>query len=293
MGMTSVRQFLLAVALAVACSPAGAGAAPLRAVSLAPSLTELVFALGLEDQLVGRSSACDYPAGAADIPVAGDFGRPQLERIEQLKPDMVLVTDVDKPGVLRRLEAMGVRVLVLPCESWDELLRAARELGRAFGQPERGEEWVRVMQARREALSVRVAEHLGDRERPRVYVEVWGDPLTTVSGTTFVHDLVELAGGRNIAAGLKGRYVHISSEWVIREDPEIILLAYMLPGTAAPERLAARPGWSGIRAVQRNSICTTIPPDWLLRPGPRMIEGAEALADWLMGWGSQEQATPR
>lgn len=284
--MILVRKFLLAVLLAGAVLPAVSRAETnspsLRVVSLAPSLTELVFALGLGGHLVGRSSACDYPPAASSLPVAGGFGRPQLEMVESLKPDLVLATDVEKPGVLQRLEEMGVRVRVLPCEGWSDLMSAAREISRELGQPARGEEWVKAMAARREALSAKTAAFFAGKAHPRVYVEVWGDPLTTVSGETFVHDLVVLAGGRNIAQGLKGRYVHISAEWVIREDPDVILLAYMLPKTAAPERLARRPGWERIRAVQSGKVCTTIPPDWLLRPGPRMIDGAEALADWLV-----------
>ena len=284
--MILVRQLVLALLLACLFPPVASEAETnvvyLRVVSLAPSLTELVCALGLGDHLVGRSSACDYPPSVCQLSVAGGFGRPQLEMVENLKPDVVLATDVEKPGALHRLEKMGVRVLILPCEGWTDLMSAAREISRELGQSVRGEEWVKDMETRRDALSSKTAKYFVGREKPRVYVEVWGDPLTTVSGTTFVHDLVGLAGGHNIAEGLKGRYVHISSEWVIREDPDVILLAYMLPGMAVPERLARRPGWDRIRAVQSGKVCTTIPPDWLLRPGPRMIEGAEAFADWLM-----------
>ena len=127
--MILVRQLFLALLLACLFPPvvskAETNVVCFRVVSLAPSLTELVCALGLGDHLVGRSSACDYPLSVCQLPIAGGFGRPQLEMVENLKPDVVLATDVEKPGALHRLEKMGVRVLILPCEGWTDLMSAA------------------------------------------------------------------------------------------------------------------------------------------------------------------------
>ncbi|OQW94426.1 MAG: hypothetical protein BWK77_09300 [Verrucomicrobia bacterium A1] len=252
-----------------------------RVVSLSPNLTELVYALGLGDRLVGRSSACDFPAEAKTVPVVGDFGRPNWEALQALNPDLVIATSVEKPALLKRLESVGIRHLLLPCEGWGQLLDAARTVSQAVGAPDAGERWVRDMDARRDALEARTKAWLASRSRIRVYTEVWGDPITTVGGNSFLGDIVTLAGGENIATRFKMPYVHVSSEWVIGENPEVILRAYMLPGVSTLADVGKRPGWGAIRAVQTGAICTNIPPDWLLRPGPRLLDGAEAFADWL------------
>ena len=251
-------------------------------VSLAPNLTELVFELGFGSNLVGRSSACDYPPEVRALPVVGGFGQPNWEMLESLKPDLVLATDLEKPGLLDRLKEMGVQTLLLPCESWDQLMQAGLAVGDAFDQRVVGEMFIRNMTTRRADLEKRVAIFHKDKPRPRVYVEVWGDPLTTAGGQSFLNDLIQLAGGTNIAAALRPQYVHVSAEWVIREDPDVILLAYMLPNASSVESVVKRPGWDKMRAVRGNAICANTPPDLLLRPGPRMLEGAEAFADWLM-----------
>lgn len=258
----------------------GAAAEPARLVSLAPNLTELVFALGFGDALVGRSSVCDTPPDALRIPVAGAFGRPNREALLTLRPDVVLVTDLEQPGWIARLRAEGMEVLQLPCEGWAELMAAARAIGRAAGKPEAGEAWVAAQEKRQAALADRVEQYWNGRVRPLVYLEVWGDPPTTAGGQTFLDEVITLAGGRNIAGDLPRRYTPVNSEWVIAKDPEAIVAAYMSgTNTAAFER---RPGWSAIRAVRDGRVCRSIPADWLLRPGPRLLDGAEALADWLM-----------
>ena len=137
------------------------------------------------------------------------------------------------------------------------------------------------MSLRRTMLEKRVADFYAGRIRPRVYVEVWSDPPTTVGTNTFLNDIVTLAGGRNIAANLRGRYIPISSEWVVEQNPQVIVLAHM-PQAGSVSSVGRRIGWSQIEAVQKGLICTNIPPDLLLRPGPRLIDGAEALANWLM-----------
>jgi iron complex transport system substrate-binding protein len=256
-----------------------------RIVSLAPSLTELVCALGLESLLVARSSACDYPERVTRLPVAGDFGRPNIELLHRVRPDLVLITDLEKPALLDQLKRAGMNCLVLQCEGWDDMMSAALTISERVGMGESGADWVSGLNSRRDALSERVDKHYRDQPRPKVYIEVWGDPVTTAGGGTFLNDLVEMAGGRNIAAGLGEAYPHISAEWVIKENPDVILLAYMLPAVAVRDSLLSRPGWDSIAAVRSGRICCDIEPDLLLRPGPRMIDGAEQFADWLMANG--------
>lgn len=253
-----------------------------RVVSMAPSLTELVFELGFGDHLVGRSSACDYPADAIAIPAVGGFGRPNLEALQRLKPDMVLATDLEKGPLIHRLNRMNVQTHVLPCENWDGLMEAARVIGDALGDPGRADEWIGRMTRQRDALMVRTDLYFAERERPSVYVEIWKEPLTTAGRDSFLHELVTWAGGRHIGVQLPGRYKQVSAEWIVRENPDVILLAYMVSSARAADAVGRRVGWGRIRAVERGRICDHINPDWLLRPGPRWLKGAEALAEYLM-----------
>jgi iron complex transport system substrate-binding protein len=242
----------------------------------------MICDMGMSDMLVGRSSACDYPESVKTIPVVGDFGRPNWERIIRINPDVVVATDLERPAMLKRLKSAGIHVLLLPCENWQALLDAARSISQVAGRSESGEDWISNMQARRDALRERVHNFYAGRPRPRVYAEVWGNPLTTPSGSTFISDLITLAGGMNIAETLDGKYVHVSAEWVVRQDPDVILLAYMLGSADAAVAVKSRVGWSALRAVRNDAICSSIPPDHLLRPGPRMLDGAKAFAEWLM-----------
>lgn len=281
--MHTISKFFLILLLSLSGLRASHGETPgRRLVSLAPSLTELVYDLGLGDQLVGRSSACDAPSAARAVAVAGDFGRPNLERLYELKPDLVLVTDLERPGLVKRLQALHIEVLVLPCEDWSSMLEAAQKISAAVGKPEQGQAWVQAYTERRARLAAQVEQAWSGRTRPLVYLEVWGDPLTTPGQPSFLHDLIELAGGRNLGASLRESYAHISSEWVLASRPDVIVLAYMIPA-ADPSlvQLARRPGWSALPAVQQGRVCSSIPPDLLLRPGPRWIEGAEQLARYL------------
>lgn len=276
------RCFIVVFWFAVSAGSADAQPTSLRVVSLAPNLTELMFQLGVGSNLVGRSSACDYPPQAQRLPVVGGFGQPNWEMLESLRPSLVLATDLEKPGLMERLREMGVQTLLLPCESWDQLMQAGLSISEAFDRPAIGKKFIQDMAARRNDLAKRVADFYRDKPRPRVYVEVWGDPLTTAGGDSFIDDLVRLAGGTNIAASLRPKYIHVSAEWIIGRNPDVILLAYMLPNASSAGRIAKRPGWGQIKAVQENAICATIQPDLLLRPGPRMLEGAERFAEWMM-----------
>ena len=287
------RHWVIFLVCFAGCFSSYSGESPVeRIATLSPSLTELVYQLGFEQCLVGRSSACDYPPEAAQVPVIGAFGRPNLEVLKGVGAQVLLTTDLENQSYSQSIERMGIRVLVLPCESWPELMQAAEELAKLLGQAERGRQWVKSMEEQRETLRRETDSFWGDRRRPSVYVEVWGDPVTTVGGDTFLNEIVDLAGGKNIGIELKTKYPHVSSEWIIVEDPDVILCAYMLPSASPAEAFSRRPGWGRMKAVARNAICADIPPDLLLRPGPRMIDGAKAFQKWLEQWETTTARSP-
>jgi len=271
-------------------STAGFGKQPVRVVSLAPNLTELVCDLGFSDCLVGRSSACDYPPEVKSVSVVGGFGRPNLELLASLRPDYVLVTDLENRELLSWLKQAHIQPLVLPCEDWDGIFTAAETLSAVFGDPSAGKAWKEQVVAGMDEIRRKTeAFYRNGRKHPRVYVEVWGDPLTTVGRNTFLDRVILLAGGRNIARSMGEGYLHVGGEWVVRENPDVIVLAYMLNDAGgARKAIFGRVGWSGIKAVHEDAVCDEIDPDLLLRPGPRLIDGAKQLAEWLMTYGGQD-----
>jgi len=270
---------LLAVAFACECLTLFLRADEIahRIVSLAPNLTELIYALHLDSSLVGRSSACDFPAEVTVLPVAGDFGRPAVEAVLALKPDLLLLTDVEQPTRLAPLRQAGIRIESLPCESWSGIAEAAEQIARWGGRPEKGAAWARTFRDRVAAVQVRST---GLLHRPTVFAEIWANPLTTPARSSFLGQLIETAGGRSIGRSLEGTYATVQAEWVLAESPDMILLAYM-PASAAPSdaALRSRAGWGQLHAVQNGRIIRGIDPDLLLRPGPRIIEGCERLAE--------------
>ncbi len=252
-----------------------------RVISLAPNLTELVYALGFGQHLVGRSSACDYPTGALDVTVVGGFGRPNWEALINLQPDWVIATDLEKPGLMKQLERHGIRALTLPCESWAELIEAAQQIASALGAPERADAWIATMTSRKEALRDQTRAFWADRDPLTLYAEVWGQPIMTPGRRSFLHEVILWTGADSLSTRLPTRYQSVSTEWLVEQNPDVILLAYMVSDYAVADRLRQRLGWSRIRALQTNQIIDDIDPDWLLRPGPRLIKGAEALAERL------------
>ena len=261
---------------------------PRTVVSLAPSMTELVCDLGFAAHLVGRTSACDYPEAVLPVDVIGDFGRPNLEAILRVKPDLVVGTAVENPAQLRILEAAGVSVRTFPCRSWEDLMVAAQGISDALGSPERGKAWIRKMDEARQAIGREKGATLHVASRPTVFVEVWGDPLTSVGKDAFLTESIERAGGRSISAAIKGGYPHVSMEWVVEQDPDMILLLSMNQGMVSREQVARRPGWSGIRAIRNGHVVTDWNADLFLRPGPRLVEGMEILAKYLATLGTEE-----
>lgn len=281
-GWNFARRLVPVLGMLLLATPAGAQTMSRGVASLAPNLTELMFALGYGTQLVARSSACDFPAAATNLPIAGDFGRPNIEAIRRLRPELVIVTDVENPASLRAIGQGGTRTLKLSCEGWTNLMNAAIALGDAVGEPATAARWVKTMTERRARLHAATIANESRVPPPRTFIEIWRDPLTTAGGESFLDDLVTLAGGRNMARHLGPTYPHVASEWVIRENPEAVLLLYMLPsGRDLAADLRTRAGWSGITAIKNGNICTNVPPELLLRSGPRCLDGAEQLAAWF------------
>jgi iron complex transport system substrate-binding protein len=256
----------------------------LRIVSLAPNVTEILFALGLGDNIVGATDQCNYPPAARTIPRVSGFGTPNVENLLALSPDMAISCGLEKPEMLAVLQQSGIRVVnVQPSGfigSFPELFDAIRAIGEETGRAAEARAMVAHMQAELDAVAARVAK-IDESRRPRIFVEIEASPLMTAGAGSFIDDMITRAGGRNVAHEIQDAYPRIDPEQVIAWNPELILVAHSnTPGEAA-KRLVEHIGWSNVAAVRQRRIIDDIDPDLLSRPGPRLADGVKELAEKL------------
>jgi len=253
--------------------------APKRIISLAPGLTEILFALGLSERIVGVTEYCNYPPEALEKPKAGSFSEPSIEQIVALQPDLVVAVRLQSE-MLSRLEELSVPLLVLEPTSVKDVYGAIEILGTAAGAEEKAYLLVSEIKERLEKTASRFS-HLSESQRVRVYYEVYADPLMTAGSNSVIHELLEAAGGKNIFADIKEPYPMISSEAVIHRDPQVIVFPnyHGTEGFLANE-IKNRPGWGGISALAEERIYG-IDPDIISRPGPRIADAVELLASFF------------
>jgi len=254
----------------------------LRIISLAPNLTEILFALDLQDCIVGVTNCCDYPSETKDIEYVGGFGKPNIEKVLTLHPDLIIATDFEDDSVAELLSKSGIRLLHLRIHNFQELFEALREIGQATGTLQRAEKMVETMQMALEKIAERFKK-VKPWQRPKVFVEIWHDPITTVGQASFINEVITRAGGVNVAGNIKQAYPHVNPEKVIEWNPDVIVLCYMQRDGYSASQLANRIGWDGISAIREGRIIEDIQPDLISRPGPRLIEGVKILAQRLYG----------
>jgi iron complex transport system substrate-binding protein len=244
---------------------------PERIVSIGPSITEFLFALGAGPRVVGADDFSDEPAAAKQLEKVGGI-KVNFEKVVSLKPDLVLTVKFSD-GTIEKLAGAGLLVLVVDPQSTGDVARTAVLLGRAVGGD--GETMARDIQKRVDDVRSKTSA----ATKPRVYHEIdASDPtkIFTVGPGSYIHDLIEIAGGQNIAARATSAYPQLSAEEILRGDPEIIVLA-AADYSAKPEQVGARSGWAQVAAVRNNRI-VGIAPNLINRPGPRVGEAAEAYA---------------
>jgi len=253
---------------------------PRRIVSLAPNLTEMLYALGLGDRVAGVTLFCDWPPEVAAKPKIGGVINPSLETIVALGADLVLATaDGNRPEDVNRLAALGVAVYTIDTRSVGDVLRSLVTVGELTGRAERAREIAAGLERRREAVRVRVA----GRAPVTVFVAIDRAPLISAGDGTFVGELLTLAGGRNIAGASPIKYPVFSLERLLADDPEVILDAAD-PGPVGSAELQARwralPGAVALRAM-RTGRMISVGQGSFFRPGPRIIDSLEQLVEIL------------
>lgn len=252
---------------------------PLRIVSMAPSNTEILFALGAGDKVVGVDDYSNFPPEANKVEKIGGFSTPSIEKIVSLRPDLVLGTEAHEK-FLPQLTRAGLPVLLLSPRTLDEVLQSVRKVGRAIGATEQAEQLTGDMARRLEGVKARYSRR-GEGARPKVYYEVYSDPMMSVGPKTLIHQVIVAAGGRNIFDDADKDYPIVSSEAVLDRNPDVIVFPqFHGTGCLTVEELRARPGWTKITAV-RDGRVYPIDADLISRPGPRIVEAVETLAGLL------------
>jgi iron complex transport system substrate-binding protein len=243
-----------------------------RIVTLAPSLTEAVCALGRCAQLVGTDRHSTWPASVQVLPKVGGLEDAQIERIVTLRPNLVLLGPRSRAG--ERLQALGVPVMMLDARTHHDLKRVLVKLGDALGEPARATELVACIDAELDAAAGRMPAALRGRT---VYVEV-GAGASAASEKSFIGETVAKLGLVNVVSGDLGLFPRINPELLLRRPPDLII-----GPRATLANVADRPGWSALPAVRQQQLCLldTERMDLLSRPGPRLGEAAQMLVDCL------------
>ena len=260
---------LAAVLAGTACGP-GESPAPdgqLRVVSLVPSVTEILYAIGAGPALVGNTTFCDWPEEARRVRKVGSFFQPDLEHVAALGPDLVFVALPSHRPVAEKLAELGIRWYASDPQDLAGLFAEVESIGRLAGRLPAAESLVRVMRERLAALPAWP-------DTPRVYVEVSNSPLMTAGRGSFLDEVITLAGGRNVYHGSGRQYPLVEPEELVALDPEVIVLAH---SGAGPDEVRARVGWAGISAVRAGRVVADVDENLLVRPGPRSVEGIERL----------------
>jgi len=250
---------------------------PSRIVSLAPSLTEAIYALGLEDRLVGDTDYCDYPPEAQKKPKVGGVINPNLEQIAVLHPDLVLVSkEGNLLDTVRALDTLGIPTYATEARTVDEIISSTQKLAEVLNVPAAGKALVDSLQRRLAALQTKLAAV----PRKRVLFIVWPEPLMSVGKDTFIADALNRAGAASVVDS-KQDWPQVSLEEVARLQPEYLVFAssHSDSRTSDFDALAIRPGWQILDAVRNRHFAVV--SDAIIRPAPRMVAVIEELARQL------------
>jgi len=243
----------------------------LKIVVLSPEVGEIIASLGATDLLVGRTQECDYPEELLKVPVVGNFGAINREKVIALKPDLVFTSALEQDAIAQELQKVGIKVQQIYPKKLDDLPVIIRQIGDLIGK---GQE----ASALSDSIATAIAEvriKSANIFHPRVYVEIYRNPLMSVSDESFVGDVIESAGGDNIFSKLERDYARVDPEDVILAKPDIIICY----SQDTLEGISSRKGWSNIPAVKNKRIYfeKDINPDLIQQATPRTVQGL-----WLL-----------
>jgi len=249
---------------------------PHRLVSLAPNITEIVYALGLGDELVGDTDYCDFPPEAKNKPHVGTMLNPSLERIVALKPDLALGTpEANRRETADQLERLGIPVYGVTANTLAGTLTSIEDLGRILGRGAEAGKLVAQMQAGID----RIEKRIEGQPKPKVLFVVWYRPLITVGPKTFIADVIRAAGGIPIGENLTGEWPRLTLEALLPENPGVIILPKTDSFAPSMEEFQTLPVWKELEAVKAGRMFFV--SESILRPGPRLVDALDELAGIL------------
>jgi iron complex transport system substrate-binding protein len=264
-------------------------AVPQRIISLAPSNTQILFAIGVGDKVVGVTDYCSYPydfsawVAAGNMTSIGGFSTPNKETIASLNPDLIVATTINDADVVT-LRNLGYKVIVLDPENVESVLNDIAIVGKAAGVDEAATEVVNAIHHKINEIQAKIAA--ANLPKPTVYYEVWYPPLMSAGSTSFINDVIIQAGGINIFANETDQYPTVSSESVVYANPDVILLPTEMansgeaPFYGSVDQVKERPGWDTVSAVQNNRI-VVVDGSLFAEAGPRIAEQIDAAAHAL------------
>lgn len=249
--------------------------APQRIVSLLPSLSETVCALGACDRLVGVDRYSNWPQQVAQLPKLGGLDDTQVEALVRLKPDLVLVARSSR--VTSRLESLGLKVVALEPQTLADVQRVVRVLAHLLALPDASQRADRLWQSLQTGLQAAAQDMPAAARGARVYFEA-GSGGYAASEASFIGEILSALGLKNVVPASLGSFPKLNPEFVVRADPDIVML-----GETAGDAPLKRPAWSGLRAVRMQRVCAfeKSQVDVLVRSGPRMVDAARSIVDCL------------
>lgn len=249
-------------------------AAPKRIVSLAPGITETLYELGLEDKIVGVTSYCDWPARARQKPRIGGFTNPSLEKIVSLKPDLIIATaDGNRKDTVDQLARLGLPVYVTNPSDTDRILNSILHIGEITDQASVAKRLVAKLRKRLD----NIAGQIRNKKRPRVFFQIGLEPVITAGRGTLISEVIDRAGGINIAGLDTARYPRYSAEGIMAGSPDIILFA---PMANDKEFAAVKSYWQKLAQIPaiKNKKIYLIDTDLISRASPRIFDAIETMA---------------
>jgi len=246
---------------------------PVRVVALAPSITEIVFALGQEQRLVGIARFSDFPQQALRLPQVGSYIQPDIEKIVALNPDLCIAVKDGNPRVLAdRLESLGIPVYAVDPLDLGSIMTMVLQIGDLLNAGDRARSIVTEMKSRMDRVRERVmrAEH-----RPGVFFQIGISPIVSVGKGTFIHELINMAGGMNLCADYSA-YPRLSREQVVALSPEVLIITTMHQGVSIEQVTREWSGWPQIPAVRDGRIAV-VDSNIFDRPTPRQVDALEQL----------------
>ncbi len=247
---------------------------PVRVIALAPSITEIIYDLGQEKRLVGVTQFSTYPSEAESLPRVGSYIRLDIEKIISLKPDLCLATKDGNPKhIIDKIVSLGIPVYVINPRNLQQIMDAITSLGSLLHAKQAAAELVIDMEKRIGQVQARVKK--GNR-KPRIFFQIDAEPLFSAGSNTFIHELIELAGGINTTAG-KVSYPRYSWEDIILLQPEIVLISSMAGGLKPEYLVKSWERWALLSAV-KNSQIYVVDAELFDRPTPRLVDGLETIA---------------